>query len=126
MSRISRFLALAEQELETSQLLLDNGRYRACISRAYYAMYYSTQTLLQAKNVASRSHKGTIQQFSLHFVKSGEFSADLARGLSDNYDLRQLSDYEETAVLERAQADTALAASIEFVRQIREYLNRAK
>lgn len=86
-------------------------------------MYYSTQALLQTKNVASRTHKGTIQQFGLHFVKSGEFSADLVKGLSNNYDLRQLSDYDEAAVLNQAQADNALAASSEFVRQVRGYLS---
>ncbi|MEO1637594.1 MAG: HEPN domain-containing protein [Cyanobacteria bacterium J06631_9] len=44
-----------------ARLLLNNGRYRASISRAYYAMYYGTQALLDAKQIASRTHRGMIQ-----------------------------------------------------------------
>lgn len=43
MSSASQFLELAEEELAASKLLLQNQHYRACISRAYYAMYYSTR-----------------------------------------------------------------------------------
>ena len=33
-----------------------HGDSRACISRAYYAMYYGTQALLDAKKIAYRTH----------------------------------------------------------------------
>ncbi|ASC70794.1 hypothetical protein XM38_017410 [Halomicronema hongdechloris C2206] len=46
MSSVSRLLNLAGEDLETSQLLSENKRYRACVSRAHYAMYYATQALL--------------------------------------------------------------------------------
>ncbi|MEB3294388.1 MAG: HEPN domain-containing protein [Synechococcales bacterium] len=122
MRSVSQLLILAEQELETSQLLLEHERYRACISRAYYVMYYGTQALLSAKQIASRTHKGMIQQFSQHFVKSDIFSTDMAEKLSNNFDLRHLSDYEENAVIDRSQAEKALAASLEFIDRIRIYL----
>lgn len=125
MSRFSQLLTLAEEDLKTSQLLLDNERYRVCISRAYYAMYYGAQALLKAKNVKSRTHKGLIQQFNQHFVKSGDLPIDMSKALSDNYDLRQLSDYEEAVVMNREQAEKALAASVRFIEQVRLYLDGA-
>ena len=88
----AQLLALADEDLEAARLLLDNKRYRASISRAYYAMYSETQALLDSKKVASRTHKGVMQQFGLHFVKPGDFSAEMSKQLSDMYDLRQLSD----------------------------------
>ncbi|EKV00172.1 hypothetical protein Lepto7375DRAFT_2271 [Leptolyngbya sp. PCC 7375] len=57
MSEASQFLELAEEELVASQLLLQNTYYRACISRAYYAMYYATQALLTTRDIGSRIHK---------------------------------------------------------------------
>jgi uncharacterized protein (UPF0332 family) len=123
VSSVSQLVMLAEQELETAQLLLDHERYRACISRAYYVMYYGTQALLNARQIASRTHKGMIQQFSQHFIKSGIFPMDMAEKLSSNFDLRHLSDYEENAVISREQAERALAASIEFVDRVRAYLS---
>ncbi len=123
MRSVSQLAMLAEQELETSQLLLEHDRYRACISRAYYVMYYGTQALLNARGIASRTHKGMIQQFGQHFIKLGIFPTDMAEKLSTNFDLRHLSDYEENAVMSREQAERALAASIEFIDRVRTYLS---
>ncbi|MEM8504757.1 MAG: HEPN domain-containing protein [Cyanobacteria bacterium P01_D01_bin.1] len=124
MSSVSKLLLLAEQDLENSRLLLENERYRASISRAYYAMYYSTQALLDAKKIASRTHKGMIQQFGQHFVKTGTFSTDTSKQLSDAYDLRQISDYAADALVDREAAEKALSASVEFVEKVRTYLTR--
>lgn len=123
MSPLDPFIALAEEELETSSLLLSNQRYRAAVSRAYYAMYYATQALLVTKNVISRTHKGIIQQFSQHFVKSGEFPTQRVTDLKRAYDLRQLSDYEAAVVLTLEQANMALGAATDFVHQVQIYLD---
>jgi uncharacterized protein (UPF0332 family) len=123
VKRINQFLTLAEEELATSQLLLNNQHCRAGVSRAYYAMYYATQALLTAKNITSRTHKGVIQQFSQHFIKTGDFPVSMAQDLKRNYDLRQLSDYEEAIALTQEQATQALAGSIEFVSRVRVYLD---
>jgi len=121
MSRILQLLQLAQDELETAQLLLDNDRHRACISRAYYAMYHASQALLDVKSITSKTHKGTIQQFGLHFIKTGELPIEMARALTDGYDLRQLSDYEETIFLTRQQAEIVLNSTQEFVSQAQQY-----
>ena len=124
MSMTAQLLAFAEKDLENARLLLDNGSYRACISRAYYAMYYAAQALLDAKKIASRTHRGMIRQFGQHFVKSGDFPANMSKKLSEIYDLRQLSDYETDNVVDQEQASDALATSADFVEQVREYLER--
>ncbi len=123
MSSVDPFLRLADEELETSQLLLNNQHYRAAVSRAYYAMYYATQALLASKNVTSHTHKGIIQQFSQHFVKSGELSTQMVTDLKRAYDLRQLSDYEAAVVLSLEQANMALDAAADFVLHVQTYLN---
>ena len=88
MSSLDPYITLAEEELETSRLLVSNQRYRVAVSRSYYAMYYATQALLVTKNVTNRTHKGMIQQFSQHFVKSGEFPTQSVTDLKRAYDLR--------------------------------------
>ncbi|EKU97802.1 hypothetical protein Lepto7375DRAFT_7047 [Leptolyngbya sp. PCC 7375] len=123
MSNVSNYLLRATEELETSRLLLENKRYRVCISRCYYAMYYATQALLASKNISSRTHKGVIQQFSQHFIKSEDLPTDMVKDLSNTYDLRQLSDYEETALLTYQQAQSTLAASTQFVERVRLFLD---
>ena len=122
MTSVSRYLIRATEELETSQLLLQNKHYRACISRCYYGMYYATQALLASRNIFSRTHKGVIKQFSQHFVKSGALPAEMVKDLSNTYDLRQISDYEETALLTHQQAQQALEASTQFVNRVHLFL----
>ena len=126
MSDLSQFLNLAEEELDTSSLLLDNQHYRACVSRAYYAMYYATQALLINKNLASRTHKGVIQQFSQNFVKTGEVPVEMAKDLKRVYDLRQLSDYEAAISITQEEAEITLEAAEGFVSRVRVYLYREK
>ncbi len=71
MNRIKILINLGKEELSAAELLLNNNLYRACISRAYYALYHTVQALLSAKNINTRTHKGLIQQFGQNFIKTG-------------------------------------------------------
>ena len=121
MKRIEQLLVLANDELETANLLLENNRYRACISRSYYAMYHATQALMEAKGLHSKTHKGIIKLFGQHFIKTGEFEVEFARILSDAYDLCRLSDYEETTLPTQQQAEKLLVAATRFVQKVQDY-----
>ena len=122
MNRITSLLNLAKEELTTAQLLLDNDRYRACISRSYYAIYYAAEALLESKNINSRTHKGIIKLFGQHFIKTGDLPIELAKAFSDTYDLRKLSDYDETSTITSAQAEAAIAYARVFVEQAENFL----
>ena len=122
MSNYEQLLILAQQDIENARILLDNSSYRASISRAYYAIYYGVQALLDARQIASRTHRGMLKQFGQHFVQSGEFSKETARALKEIYDLRQLSDYEADAVIDKSSADRALTVSDEFVKKVCRFL----
>lgn len=122
MSRIETLLELAKEELATAELLLDNVRFRACISRSYYGMYHAAQAALASKNLNSRTYKGVIQLFGQHFIKTGELPLDLAKFLSDAYDLRRLSDYEESCTLTLEQSQTVVDSAREFIERIEQFL----
>jgi uncharacterized protein (UPF0332 family) len=68
MTRIQQLLDLAQDELDTADLLWQNDRCRACISRSYYAMYHATQAILGTKTLTSKTHRGVIQLFGQHFI----------------------------------------------------------
>jgi len=51
MSEISKLLNLSAEDLETAELLHEAKRYRSCISRADYAMYYVVQALLLSEGL---------------------------------------------------------------------------
>ena len=124
MSRIQQLLTLAQEELETADLLWKNDRYRACISLSYYAMYHATQALLSLKDLNTKTRKGIIQMFGQHFIKTGIFPIELARALSDAYDMRRLSDYEETIFLSSEQSEIILNSARSFIEQAVQYCEK--
>lgn len=114
MTQIARLLARANEELVAAELLLTNHLDRACVSRCYYAMFYATQAWLAFKQIESRTHRGVIQLFNQHFIKTGELPRDFARSLSEAYALRQLSDYDDDEVT-HDQAESTLELARSFV-----------
>lgn len=68
---ILREIEVAEEELSSSYLLFENGKYRDSISRAYYAMFHAARALLLLKKVTPKKHSGVVSMFGLHYVKKG-------------------------------------------------------
>lgn len=115
MNRITNLIDLGKEELSAAELLLNNNLYRACISRAYYALYHTVQALLCAKNINTRTHKGLIQQFGQNFIKTEELSRKSSIILSDTFDLRKLSDYDETIQITQKQAEKTVENTKIFI-----------
>jgi uncharacterized protein (UPF0332 family) len=118
MNEYKKLLSLALEELDVAATLLDNSRYRTCLSRSYYSMYYATQALLLSQNIDTSTHKGTIRLFGQHFVKTGQFSTEWAKILSDAYELRQMSDYDVDFTGTLAQAEDILGQARTFVAEV--------
>ena len=118
MTDIRKFIALANEELDTAQILVDMGRYRLCLSRSYYAMYYMSQALLLSEGFEASTHKGLIKLLGLHFVKTGKISNDLAKSLASAYDDRQMSDYNVRFEPTKEEALEAISEAQKFVESI--------
>ena len=123
MNEYKKLLSLSLEELEIAALLLDREHYRTCLSRSYYSIYYATQALLLSQNLETSTHKGTIRLFGQHFVKTGQFSSEFAKILSDAYELRQLSDYDADFTSTLAEAEKILEQAKTFVAEVEQLLN---
>ncbi len=122
MSEISKLLDLSSEDLDTAELLHKAQRYRSCISRAYYAMYYISQALLLSESIDTSTHRGVIKLINLHFVKTGRIASNISKLLSDTYDLRQSGDYETDFVADEIVANRAIADAKKFIAEIRAVL----
>lgn len=115
MNRIHLLVAKSREELKTAEMLLENNYYSATISRAYYSLYHIVQALLETKSINVKSHKGLIQQFGQHFIKTGEMSPEFSKILITTFDLRQLSDYDETTIITYSQAKLTVDNTRNFI-----------
>ena len=76
MREIKDFVKKAEKYLRTAEHTLSDGDYDSCVSRCYYAMFYTAEVLLLTKGLKASSHKGVLRLFGQHFVKTGIFERE--------------------------------------------------
>jgi uncharacterized protein (UPF0332 family) len=88
-----QLLHKASRAIEAANTLLDNGLNEFSTGRAYYAMFYTAEALLNEKGLRFRKHGGVHSAFGEHFIKTSLFDAKFHRWLLDAFDRRIESDY---------------------------------
>jgi uncharacterized protein (UPF0332 family) len=83
----------ADEALKSVGLLIEGECYRDAMSRLYYAVFHFTRALLATKDINPKSHQGALQQFSMHFVKTGIVELEIGRILARQQKFRSESDY---------------------------------
>jgi uncharacterized protein (UPF0332 family) len=124
MKEINSLIGKAEKFLKSAKLLYENRDYESCISRIYYAMFYSVQAVLLTKNMSFSSHKGVLSSFGKHFVKTGVLSKDMSRQLNMASEKRQLGDYSHTFYFDDEEAKELLAIGVSFVDNLIQHLKK--
>ena len=87
------FYEKAERFLHTARATLEIGDWDSCVSRCYYAMFFMAEAALLTKGITANSHRGVINLFGKHFVKTGVFPPEFGRALGRAYDERLVGDY---------------------------------
>ena len=64
-------LSKAHEALRDAKLLAENNSWNTCVNRLYYTCYYGASALLLKNGVSTQTHNGSINQFNLHFIKTG-------------------------------------------------------
>lgn len=100
MTPEARVLAHHRMERATAacregDLLAAQHEHRGAMNRYYYAAFHAARALLATRTVDSVRHAGVIALFQQHFVKSGDFPAEIARALPRSFEKRLSSDYSD-------------------------------
>lgn len=85
----------AHRTMDEVRSHIENGFYNTAVNRMYYACYYAVSAILVAQQIATKSHDGVKQMFSLHLVKTGKVSAELGKTYSHLFDKRTKGDYND-------------------------------
>ena len=72
-------LSKAHEALRDAKLLAENNSWSTCINRLYYTCYYTASALLLKNGVSTQTHNGSINQFNLHFIKTGKIRKELGK-----------------------------------------------
>jgi len=96
--------------------LLLKGEYPGyAASRAYYAMFYLAEALLEGEGLSFSKHSGVISAFGQYFAHAGKVPLKFHQYLREAHDLRQIGDYGQRAAVSFEQAEEQIIRAEEFI-----------
>ena len=119
-----QLLEKAGRAIEAAEVLLANEHTEFAVGRAYYALFYVTEALLNEKDLRFSKHGGVHGAFGKHFIKTGLFDEKYHRWLLNAFDRRIVGDYSVEVVFSREEAQEVIEHAQEFLRKAWSYLQK--
>ncbi|MDO9576869.1 MAG: HEPN domain-containing protein [Candidatus Cloacimonadales bacterium] len=111
-------LAKAKDALKQADLLQNNAGYDGSVNRSYYAVFNAVRALLALVKLDSRKHSGVISYFDRYFVKTGIFEKTFSHIVHSAFDVRQVCDYEDFAIISKDEAEMQLENAELLIREV--------
>jgi uncharacterized protein (UPF0332 family) len=118
-----KLLEKAGRAIRAAEVLLGKGDAEFAAGRAYYAMFYVAEALLNERDLRFQKHGGVHGAFGEHFARSGMIDAKFHRWLLDAFDRRIQADYGLDAVVTTEEADRMVEQAREFLLEGRRFLD---
>ncbi len=118
MERIDPLLKKAQKYLQSAAVLLELEDYDSCVSRAYFAMFYTAQAMLLSEGYSLPGNQGIRSTFSEVFVQSGRLPRRAETAFNHAAELQELGDYAQNFVIPREEAEKALQEAEAFVQSL--------
>jgi uncharacterized protein (UPF0332 family) len=117
-----QLFARAVDAIEAAEILATNGKIDFAAGRAYYAMFYTAEALLNEKGFQFGKHGNVIAAYGQHFAKTGELDPKFHRWLLTSFDQRQIGDYAFDPDIEIGIVTTMIHQAQEFLEAAQRYL----
>jgi uncharacterized protein (UPF0332 family) len=105
---------------------MDMNKMEIAAGRAYSAMFYVAEALLEAKGLEFGQHGQVIGAYGLHFAKTKELDPKFHRWLADAFDVRVTGDYDVDESISAQIVTTLINQAREFLEAAQEYLEKPK
>ena len=112
----------AVDAIEAADILLTNDKVDIAAGRAYYAMFYTAEALLNEKEIQFGKHGNVIGAYGQHFAKTKALDPKFHRWLLTSFDQRQIGDYAFDPNVERDVVVQMIQQAQEFLEAAKEYL----
>ena len=113
----------AEECLNSAKELLRLEDYKGAANRSYYAVYHGIRSVLALDGIDMKRHSGTISEFRRLYIATGIFDASLSQIISQLFDIRTNSDYDDFYVISKAEVDAQVKNAGMFLNNIKNHLS---
>ena len=103
-----KLLDKATRSIAAGESALTDGHIEAAANRAYYAMFYVAEALLNERGLTFRKHAGVHSAFGEHFARQGMLDARYHRWLLAAFNKRVAADYGVDAELSATEVGQML------------------
>jgi uncharacterized protein (UPF0332 family) len=121
-----KLLDKAIDSIEAAEFLVDKDKADMAVARAYYAMFYIAEALLNEKGLKFSKHSAVHAAFGEHFAKTKEMNPKFHRWLLDSFDKRQVADYDVDGEIEKEVAINVIHQAREFLEATQDYLKKQR
>ena len=115
--------AHAEECLHAAQSLLNGEDFKSAANRAYYAIFHAMRAVLAYDGIDMKHHSGIISSFRRMYIKTGVFDVRMSEIISELYDLRTGSDYDDFFVVSGEEIAEQLENAAHFLGEIQSFLD---
>lgn len=125
--RISLAKYRFEKALENhkiAKLSFEQKLFRSSISSSYYAIFHMIRVLFAFEGFDSKTHKGAIHLLNNHFIKPGLLPVKISEILTDAFEMRIDSDYEDFFIVSKEDALRLLDNSHQLIKEIKNFVNK--
>ena len=118
MYRINR----AEESYDEAILLSNKKHWNTATNRLYYSCFYAVIALLLKNDINTNTHVGAINQFGLHFIKTGKIEDKFGSLYSKLFDYRQKGDYGDMYDFTEEIVAPLLEKVPDFINEIKKHI----
>jgi uncharacterized protein (UPF0332 family) len=119
-----KLLDKALDAIEAAELLVEMEKPDIGAGRAYYAMFYVAEALLNEKGMQFGKHSAVHAAFGEYFAKTKILDAKYHRWLLDSFDKRLIGDYGVESGIEKDIAAIMINQAREFLEAAHMYLEK--
>lgn len=119
-----KLLEKATRVLRIAERLGKSGDAEFSVGRAYYAMFYVAEALLNERGLRFRKHGGVHAAVAEHFVKTGLLDGKYHRWLLEAFSKRITGDYGIDADLTSEDASLLIGQAREFMDAAKQFLEK--
>ena len=109
--------------LESAKTLMQIEDYCSAANRTYYAIFHSIRSILALDGLDFSKHSGVMSYFQKNYVKPGIFAKKYSTILTEAFEIRTESDYDDYYVISKEEVDQQIQNAIFFLNGIRKYIN---
>lgn len=112
----------AKDSLEEAQALLKAKKYKGVANRSYYTIFHAMRAVLAFNKIDMKTHKGIISEFRKLYIKTNIFSKDISKIITDLFEIRTNSDYEDFYVISKKEVEQQLKNAKIFLKEVEKFL----